>query len=179
MLTRELILSKTDHTLLKPEAKEADVLALCEDARRFKTASVCIPPRFVNVAARFLADAIPVCTVVGFPLGYQTTKAKCAETEEALASGALEIDTVIPIGAVKDENYKLIFDELVALKKISGTHTLKVIIETCLLTDPEKRMLTKLIAESGADFIKTSTGFSKAGAAVADIRQFKETCPDL
>ncbi len=179
MLSRELILSKTDHTLLKQDAKTADIFSLCEDARRFKTASVCIPPRFVKCALDFLDGSIPVCTVVGFPLGYQTAKAKCAETEEALFLGAEEIDTVIPVGAVKDRNYQLIFDELVALKKLCGKNILKVIIETCLLTDEEKRELTKLVQESGADFIKTSTGFSTAGAAVEDIRLFKNTCPDL
>lgn len=179
MLSREFILSKTDHTLLRQDASEKEILALCEDARRFHTASVCIPPRFVKACAEFLRGVIPVCTVIGFPLGYQTAMAKCAEAEEALALGAEEIDTVIPVGAVKDENYKLIFEELKALKKICEKKTLKVIVETCLLTEEEKRLLTKLVFESGSDFIKTSTGFSKAGATVTDIRLFKETCPDL
>ena len=179
MLSREFILSTPDHTLLRQDASEKEILALCEDARRFHTASVCIPPRFVKACAEFLRGALPVCTVIGFPLGYQTAMAKCAEAEEALALGAEEIDTVIPVGAVKDENYKLIFEELKALKKICEKKTLKVIVETCLLTEEEKRLLTKLVFESGSDFIKTSTGFSKAGATVTDIRLFKKTCPDL
>lgn len=179
MISRELILSKTDHTLLRQDATAKDILALCEDARRFHTASVCIPPRFVRIASDFLQNDIPVCTVIGFPLGYQSEAVKCFETKAAILDGAKEIDTVIPVGALKEREDAQILSELCALKKVCGDKILKVIVEACLLTDEEKRRVTELVFESGADFIKTSTGFSKGGATAADVRLFKEVCPEL
>lgn len=179
MIDRKLILSKTDHTLLRQDATVTEILQLCEDAARFHTASVCIPPRFVAPAAAFLAGRVAVCTVVGFPLGYQTLSAKAKETEEALKDGATEIDMVISVGDVKTQNFAAVKDEISTLKSICGENCLKVIIEACLLTDDEKRTLTELVAAGGADFIKTSTGFSRGGATLEDVRLFKETVPEL
>ncbi len=177
--SREDILKKVDHTLLRQDATREEIRTLCEEAVAFSTASVCIPPRFVSFAAGILADRLPVCTVIGFPLGYATTKAKLAEAEDALRAGAKELDTVIPVGALKDGEEQLIFNELSALKRLCGGFCLKVIVETCLLTREEKIRVTKLVRESGADYIKTSTGFSKAGASVEDVKLFRSICPDL
>lgn len=179
MLTRESILAITDHTLLRQDATEAEILALCADAKAFHTASVCIPPRYVKAAVDLLEGEIAVCTVVGFALGYQTLSAKYFETEEALSLGASEIDMVIPLGCVKAGDYDAVSREIRALKKLCGQKILKVIVETCLLTQEEKRSLALLVRDCGADFIKTSTGFSKFGATVEDVRLFKTTCPDL
>ncbi|MBQ2253449.1 MAG: deoxyribose-phosphate aldolase [Clostridia bacterium] len=178
-LNREQILHLTDHTLLRQDATEQEILSLCDGARRCQTASVCIPPRFVKCAADYLDGRIPVCTVIGFALGYQTLKTKAFETEEALTNGADEIDMVIPVGEVKDNRLDVVAGEIRTLKALCGDKILKVIVETCLLTEDEKRLLTRIVLESGADYIKTSTGFSKAGATLSDIHLFKETCPTL
>lgn len=178
-LTHEQILRMTDHTLLRQDASESEILRLCNDARRATTASVCIPPRYVKCAADYLDGTIPVCTVIGFALGYQTLKTKAFETEDALTNGADEIDMVIPVGEVKERRFESVAEEIKTLKALCGDKILKVIVETCLLTEDEKRLLTEIVSESGADFIKTSTGFSKAGATLSDIRLFKETCPTL
>lgn len=178
-LTRESILKKTDHTLLRQDATEGEILELCADARRFQTASVCIPPRFVRSAYDFLQGSVPVCTVVGFALGYQTLASKAFETQEALENGAAEIDMVIPVGEVKSRNFAAVAREIETLKKLCQDRILKVIIETCLLNDEEKHTLTHLVLESGADFIKTSTGFGKAGATTADVLLFKKAAANL
>ncbi len=179
MFTRQEILSKTDHTLLRQDATAAEVRALCEDALRFQTASVCIPPRFVKTATDLLGGQLPVCTVIGFALGYSTLKSKCFETQDALENGATEIDMVIPAGAVKAGAYDEVKAEIRALKALCEDRILKVIVETCLLSQTEKVTLCKLVEEMGADFIKTSTGFAGGGAKAEDIRLFATTCPNL
>ena len=173
MLTLEQLLATVDHTALSPTATKADILALCDDAYRYGTASVCIPPSYVHTAADYLGGTIPVCTVIGFPNGYMTTAAKCAEAKDALDDGADEIDMVINLGWVKDGRYDDILREISAVKAVCGSHILKVIIETCLLTDQEKICLCDIVSRSGADFIKTSTGFSSGGATLADIDLFR------
>ena len=176
---KRAILQKVDHTLLRQDATRDEIFALCEDALEFSTASVCIPPRFVSDAVKFLDGKIPVCTVIGFPLGYTTARAKVAESLEMLDLGASELDAVIPVGAIKDGEDDKVLEELCALKEVCANRILKVIVETCLLTEDEKIRLCYLVKKSGADYIKTSTGFSGAGATVSDVRLFKETCPDL
>ena len=176
------ILSHVDHTLLTQTATEAEILALCADALMYGTASVCVPASYVVTAAEFFAEAkknapadahIPaVCTVVGFPNGYSTAAAKCFEAGEAIENGAHEIDTVINIGNAKDGRWDDILAELKALRKTTEGHILKVIIETCMLTDAEKTEMCRVVSESGADYIKTSTGFGGAGATFADVELF-------
>ncbi len=179
MLSQTEILAKTDHTLLKQDTTTEEILALCADAVRFSTASVCIPPRFVKTAYDFLKDQLPVCTVIGFPLGYQSLRTKACEAEDSIQNGAQEIDMVIPIGELKAANHKSISEEIRTIRSICADRVLKVIVETCLLTDDEKKAITHIVADCGADFIKTSTGFAKGGACVEDIRLFKATCPQL
>lgn len=166
------ILSAVDHTVLSPTAVWADIKQCCDDGMQYKTASVCIPPSFVKRAAEYTQGRIPVCTVIGFPNGYMTSASKLFETEDALKNGADEIDTVINIGDLKSGNTEAILDELVSLKKACGDKILKVIIETCLLTDSEKITMCDIVSRSGADFIKTSTGFSTGGATFDDIKLF-------
>lgn len=168
----ELILSKVDHTLLSQTATWDEIRAICDDALTYHTASVCIPPCYVKRAKEYLGDRMAVCTVIGFPNGYNTTAAKVFEAQDALANGADEIDMVIHIGALKDRNYDYVKEEIKALKEACGSHILKVIIETCLLTDDEKIKMCELVTEAGADYIKTSTGFSKAGATFDDVKLF-------
>lgn len=163
------VLSKCDHTLLSQTATETDILRLCDDGMKYSTASVCIPPCFVKAAKNYVGDKLAICTVIGFPNGYNATSVKVAETVQAIADGADEIDMVINIGELKAGNYDFVRNEIAALKKACGEKILKVIIETCLLTDDEKVICCKLVTEAGADFIKTSTGFSKAGATFADV----------
>lgn len=170
----EYILSKADHTLLSQTAAEAEIKALCDDALRFKTASVCIPPSYVKYAAQYLNGRIPVCTVIGFPNGYSTTASKVFEAADAVKNGADEIDMVINIGMLKDKKYDLISDEINQIKSACGGKTLKVIIETCLLTEEEKIKMCEIVSKSNADYIKTSTGFSSAGATREDISLFKK-----
>lgn len=168
------IVSKVDHTLLAPDATWEDIKAVCDDGLKFGTASVCIPAAFVARASEYLGKRLAVCTVIGFPCGYSTTTAKVAETEDAALAGADEIDMVINIGMLKEKNYDGVKAEIMAVKNACGDKTLKVIIETCLLTDEEKIKMCEIVSESGADFIKTSTGFSKGGATFADIELFKK-----
>ena len=169
----EEVIPKIDHTCLNPHATWADIKTLCDEAEEFGAASVCIPPSYVERAAKYLNGRVNVCTVIGFPNGYSTTAVKVSETAEAVKSGADEIDTVINIGDLKDKNYDAILNELKQIKAACGDKILKVIIETCLLTDEEKIKMCEIVSESGADFIKTSTGFSTAGAQREDITLFK------
>lgn len=173
------ILEKTDHTLLKQDSTLPQILELCREGLCYHTASVCLPPRFVRDAAAFLQGRLPVCTVIGFPLGYQSTAAKCTEAENALINGAAQLDVVIPLGEVKTQNFAAVEAELAALRELCGKNILKVIVETCLLTQAEKITLCGLAADVGADFIKTSTGFSAGGATVEDVRLFCQTRPNL
>ncbi len=167
------ILSKVDHTVLGVDATKEDIISLCNDAKKYKVASVCIAPSFVKFAADYLKGEIPVCTVIGFPNGYNTKEVKCFEAENAVKNGADEIDMVINIGKLKDKQYDEILDEINAVKSACCGKTLKVIIETCLLTDEEKIKMCEIVSNSNADFIKTSTGFSKSGATFDDIKLFK------
>ena len=153
-----------DHTQLSQTAVWADIEKLCDEAIRFETASVCIPPSYVKQAKEYVGEKMAVCTVIGFPNGYNTTEVKEFETRQALEDGADEIDMVINLGWVKDGQYDLVEEEIRTLKKACGEKILKVIIETCLLTEEEKIRMCEVVTASGADFIKTSTGFSKAGA---------------
>ena len=168
------ILSMIDHTLLTPTATRDEVIRLCDEAIRWGCASVCIPPSYVDDVCSIYGRRLTVCTVVGFPLGYSTTQAKCAEATAAIAGGATEIDTVINITDVKNGRYSEVEDELRALRHVCHGVILKVIVETCYLTQDEKVRLCELVTASGADFIKTSTGFGTAGATLEDVRLFKE-----
>ena len=168
------ILSHVDHTKLSQTATWEEIRGLCDDALRYGTASVCIPPTFVRQCAEYLAGRLPVCTVIGFPNGYNTSAVKRMEAAEALADGADELDVVICLGDVKEGRYDRILRELRDLKQICGDRILKVIIETCLLTKEEKIRMCRIVTESGADFIKTSTGFSTGGATFEDIALFRE-----
>ncbi len=168
-MQKQNILAHTDHTLLKQSATWKQIEKLCEEAQKYHMASVCIPPCYVKQAADFLQGRVPVCTVIGFPNGYQTTATKVFETKEAIANGADEIDMVINIGWAKEERWDDIKAEINAVKEACGTHILKVIIETCLLTDGEKVMLCEVVTNSNAEYIKTSTGFGGDGANEKDI----------
>ena len=168
------ILKHVDHTLLTQTATWAEIKQICDDAVAYGTASVCIPPSYVKQAKEYLQDKMAVCTVIGFPNGYNTTAVKVFETKEALKDGAEEIDMVINIGWVKDGRFDCIEEEIRTLKKACGAKILKVIIETCLLTEEEKIRMCEVVTRAGADYIKTSTGFSKAGATFDDIRLFSE-----
>lgn len=171
METKELF-PLVDHTLLTQQAAWDDIRQICDDAVTYGTASVCIPPCYVRQAAEYLKGRIPVCTVIGFPNGYNTTAVKEFETKDAIANGADEIDMVINIGQLKAKNYDYVLNEIKTLKAACGNKILKVIIETCLLTDEEKVKMCQLVTEAKADFIKTSTGFSTAGATFADVELF-------
>lgn len=166
------ILSKVDHTLLKQTAVWEDIRALCDEGLQYHCASVCIPACYVRQAAKYLKGELPVCTVIGFPNGYSTTAAKCFEAAEAVENGAEEIDMVINVGWLKAGEDQKVEDEIRAVKKACGGKILKVIIETCLLTEGEKIRMCRIVSRSGADFIKTSTGFSTAGATPEDIALF-------
>ena len=166
------ILGKCDHTLLAQTATWEEIRALCDDAMTYKTASVCIPPCYVKRAADYVQGKLAICTVIGFPNGNTTTAAKVFEAKEAIANGAKEIDMVINIGMLKAGDTDYVLEEIRALKAACGALVLKVIIETCLLTDEEKVAMCKLVTEAGADFIKTSTGFSKGGATFDDVALF-------
>ena len=168
-MTQQEILAKVDHTLLKPESTWAQIKQICDDAIEYKTASICINPCYVKRAVEYLNGRVPVCTVIGFPLGATPTAVKVFEAKQALADGAEEFDMVINIGALKDGDYEYVKQDIAALKEAVGDHVLKVIIETCLLTDEEKEKMCDIVVEAGADFIKTSTGFSTAGATFHDI----------
>lgn len=166
------ILSKCDHTLLSQSATWEEIKAVCDDGIRFSTASVCIPASYVKAAKEYVGDKLAICTVIGFPNGYSTAATKVFEAKDAISNGADEIDTVINIGHLKDKKYDEILCELKALKEACGEKILKVIIETCLLTDEEKIKMCEIVTASGADYIKTSTGFSTAGATREDVALF-------
>lgn len=169
------ILSKCDHTLLAQTATWSEIKAVCDDGIKYKTASVCIPPCYVKDAKEYVGDRLKICTVIGFPNGYSTTAVKCFETEDAVNNGADEIDMVINIGWLKDKKYDDISNEIGQIKNACHGKILKVIIETCLLTDKEKIKMCEIVSSSGADFIKTSTGFSTGGATAEDIKLFAES----
>ncbi|MCR5100286.1 MAG: deoxyribose-phosphate aldolase [Butyrivibrio sp.] len=163
-----------DHTLLKAFATWDDIVALCDDAVKYGTATVCIPPSYIKRVHDKYQDNLKICTVIGFPLGYSCTASKVSEAVEAQKDGASEIDTVVNIGDVKSGRFDEVLTELKEIKKACGETTLKVIIETCYLTDEEKIKLCKIVTEARADFIKTSTGFGTGGATVEDVRLMKE-----
>ena len=174
------ILARCDHTLLAQTATWADIKAICDDGMKYETASVCIPASFVKQAKEYVGDKLAICTVIGFPNGYSTTAVKCFEASDAVDNGADEIDMVINIGWAKDAKWDEITAEIAAIKTACKGKLLKVIIETCLLTDEEKIALCKCVSDSGADYIKTSTGFSKAGATFADVELFaKHVAPHV
>ncbi len=168
-MEKKQILSHCDHTLLSQAATWDDIRTVCDDGIKYGTASVCIPPCYVKKAKEYVGDALTICTVVGFPNGYQTPAVKLFETKEALENGADEIDMVIHVGALKMGDYVAIQNEIYQLKKACGNKILKVIIETCLLTEQEKIKMCQIVTEAGADYIKTSTGFSIAGATREDV----------
>lgn len=168
------ILSKVDHTLLLQTATWEEIKAICDDGIKYQTASVCIPTCYVKQAKDYMGDKCKVCTVVGFPNGNYTTEVKVYETKNALLNGADEIDMVINVGMLKAGEYDYVLNEIKAIKEACGDHILKVIIETCLLTDEEKIKMCEIVTEAGADFIKTSTGFSTAGATFADVELFEK-----
>ena len=173
-MTDNEILKHIDHTQLKAFAKWEDIEKLCDEAVEYQTASVCIPPTYIKRVHDKYQDRINICTVVGFPLGYSVTSAKVAEVEQALKDGCNEIDMVINISDVKNGDYEKVEEEIRTLKKACGNHILKVIIETCYLTEDEKIAMCKAVTNAGADYIKTSTGFGTGGATIEDIRLFKE-----
>ena len=166
------ILAACDHTLLTQTATWADIKAICDDGMKYQTASVCIPASFVKQAKEYVGDKLAICTVIGFPNGYATTASKCFMTADAVANGADEVDMVINIGWAKEGKWEQITEEIAAIKESCNGKLLKVIIETCLLTDEEKIALCDCVSNSGADYIKTSTGFSTAGATFADVALF-------
>lgn len=168
------ILSMVDHTYLKQDATWDEIKKTCDEGIKYKTASVCIPPSFVRLAREYVGTELKICTVTGFPNGYSTTRTKCFESQEAVQNGADEIDTVINIGDLKSRNYDKVLSDLRDIKSSCQGKLLKVIIETCLLTDEEKKKMCELVSESGADFIKTSTGFSTGGATREDIILFSK-----
>lgn len=173
-MTQKDILAKVDHTLLTQTATWEEIRQICNDGMRYETASVCIPPSYVEQAKNYVWDRLKICTVIGFPNGYNTTAVKEFETKDALKKGADEIDMVINLGWVKDGRFDLVEKEIRTLKDACGGNVLKVIIETCLLTEEEKVKMCEVVTNSGADFIKTSTGFSTSGATFADVALFKE-----
>ena len=166
------ILSKVDHTLLSQATTWDEIKAICDDGIRYSVASVCIPASYVKAAKEYVGDALAVCTVIGFPNGYSTTAVKCFETADAVKNGADEIDMVINIGWLKDKKYDELLSEIKAVKSACSGKLLKVIIETCLLTDEEKIKMCEIVSASGADYIKTSTGFSSGGATKEDVALF-------
>ena len=168
----ENILKIVDHTLLLQTSTWEEIKQICDDAMKYGTASVCIPPCYVKQAAEYMGDKMTVCTVIGFPNGNCTTATKVFETKDAIANGAKEIDMVINVGQLKAKNYDYVLNEIKEINAACGDKILKVIIETCLLTDEEKIKMCEIVTESGADFIKTSTGFSTAGATFDDVELF-------
>ena len=168
------ILAKCDHTLLAQTATWEQIREICEDGMKYQTASVCIPAAYVKQAKAYVGEKLPICTVIGFPNGYATTAAKCFMASDAVDNGADEVDMVINIGWAKEGKFDAITSEIAAVKASCKGKLLKVIIETCLLTDEEKIALCKCVSDSGADFIKTSTGFSKAGATFHDVELFAQ-----
>ena len=171
------ILAACDHTLLAQDATEDDIFALCDDAVKYGTASVCIPPCYVKAAKEYVDGKMKICTVIGFPNGYSTAKTKAYETEMAVLDGADEIDMVINVGKLKDGRLVELLEEIKLVRTAAKDKILKVIIETCLLSDDEKVQMCKLVADGGADFIKTSTGFSSGGATLSDIALMRKNSP--
>lgn len=171
-MDKKEIFRRVDHTLLTQTATWEEIKQICDDAIAYGVASVCIPPSYVKRVKEYVKDKMAVCTVIGFPNGYQTTAVKVFETKDAISNGADEIDMVINLGYVKDGEYDKLLDEIKQIKTACGERILKVIIETCLLTEEEKIKMCQVVTESGADFIKTSTGFSKAGATFEDVALF-------
>lgn len=171
METKE-ILSKTDHTFLSQTSTWEDIKNICDDGMKYGVASVCIPPCFVKRAAEYVCGKVKICTVIGFPNGYNTTAAKCFEAADAVACGAEELDMVINLGMVKEKRFGDILDEINAVKKACAGKLLKVIVETCLLSEEEKLKMCEIVSASDAEYIKTSTGFSKWGATRADVALF-------
>lgn len=172
-ITVKKICNAADHTLLKQEATWEQIKVICDEAKEYETASVCIPPCYVKMAHEYMPD-LNICTVIGFPNGNMTTASKVFETKDAINNGANEIDMVINIGMLKAKEYDYVLEEIKAIKQACGNHILKVIIETCLLENDEKIKMCELVSKSGADYIKTSTGFSTGGATFEDIKLFKE-----
>ena len=172
------ILSKVDHTLLSQTSTWEEIKSICDDGMKYKTASVCIPPCYVKSAKEYVKYSLKICTVIGFPNGYSTLETKLFETQNALNSGADEIDMVINLGDVKQKKFDAIENEVRKIKSVCKDKILKVIIETCLLTDEEKIKMCEVISKSGADYIKTSTGFSKSGATIHDVKLFKNNISD-
>lgn len=171
------ILSRCDHTLLRTDAGSAEIRQLCDEAVKYGCASVCIPPCHVPGAKKYLAGRVPVCTVIGFPNGYMTTAAKAYEAADAVRNGAEEIDMVINVSMVKDGCWEDVARDISAVREATRGHILKVIIECCLLTEEEKIKLCHIVSDCGADFIKTSTGFSKGGATREDVELMRRECP--
>ena len=173
-MNTEKILAACDHTLLLQGSTWEEIKGICDDAIKYKTASVCIPPCYVKAARDYAGDKITICTVIGVPNGNMTTETKVFETKDALNNGADEIDMVINIGMLKAGEYDYVLNEISKIKEACGGHILKVIIETCLLTDEEKIKMCEIVTASGADYIKTSTGFSSSGATFDDVKLFSE-----
>ena len=173
-MDKKEILSRVDHTQLQAYATWEDIVKLCDEAIENRTASVCVPPTYIKRIHETYKDKINICTVVGFPLGYSVTQAKAEETRQAIADGAKEIDMVINISHVKNGMYDEVEQEIRALKEICGNLVLKVIVETCYLTEEEKIAMCKAVTSAGADYIKTSTGFGTGGATLEDVRLFKK-----
>ena len=173
-MNNEEILRHIDHTLLKAVSSWAEIEKLCDEAIRFKTASVCVPPSYVRRIHDAFGEKVNICTVIGFPLGYSVSAAKMREAEAALADGGRELDMVINLGDVKNGEFDKVRDEISALRKIAGKNILKVIVETCYLTPEEKVRLCEIVTRAGADYIKTSTGFGTSGAALEDVLLFKK-----
>lgn len=172
-MTKQEIFSHIDHTQLKAVSTWADIKKLCDEATAYKTASVCVPPSYVGRIKQAYGDRINICTVIGFPLGYSTASVKKFEAAQAVADGASEVDMVVNIGDVKDGNFEQVTREIAGIKEIIGNHVLKVIIETCYLTEAEKTALCKAVTDAKADYIKTSTGFGTGGATLEDVELFK------
>ncbi len=173
-MTSKEIAHYIDHTLLKPVCTWEQIKELCEEAIRYETASVCIPPCYIKRVKDTFKEQVVIATVIGFPLGYMSTKAKEEETKQALLDGADEIDMVINVTDVKNGDYQKVEEEIASLKKITGSKILKVIVETCYLTDDEKIAMCHAVTDAGADYIKTSTGFGTAGATLEDVKLFKQ-----
>lgn len=173
-MDKEKVLGMIDHTLLKAVSTWPEIESLCDEAVKYHTASVCVPPCFIKRIHDQYGDALAICTVIGFPLGYNTTEIKVAETRQAIADGAVEVDMVINLGDVKSGAFDKVTEEIRAVKQAAGSRILKVIIETCYLTEAEKIALCRCVTDAGADYIKTSTGFGTAGAQLEDIALFRK-----
>ena len=173
-MDKEKVLGMIDHTLLKAVSTWPEIESLCDEAVKYHTASVCVPPCFIKRIHDQYGDALAICTVIGFPLGYNTTEIKVAETRQAIADGAVEVDMVANLGDVKSGAFDKVTEEIRAVKQAAGSRILKVIIETCYLTEAEKIALCRCVTDAGADYIKTSTGFGTAGAQLEDIALFRK-----